>query len=214
MREEERTLIAREIHDELGQALTGIKMDLFWLKTRVEKAKIPRMAYLAEKLPSMLAQVDMTIDAVRRNSTELRPSILDNLGLMPALEWMVKDFQARTETSCAFHSTLALAKFKPEVATAIFRICQEALTNVARHAGASRVNVLLHRKGENVVLEVSDNGRGISEVELNRPTSLGILGMRERVLAINGRIVFEKKRTGGTRVAASFPKTEALQMEK
>src|SRR3954470_12622546 len=132
VREEDRTRVAREIHDELGQALTGLKMDLSWFAGR-----LPNVPVLNEKSASMLKLIDSTVNAVRRLSTELRPAILDSLGLIPAIEWLAQEFQKRTGVACEFIATDDELNLDQERTTALFRICQEALTNVARYAQAS-----------------------------------------------------------------------------
>jgi signal transduction histidine kinase len=206
IRENERTTIAREIHDELGQSLTGMKMDLYWLKNRIEKqAGVELPNPITNKLSNLLLEADLVIDVVRRISTALRPSILDTLGLLPALEWLTGDFQARSGITCAFQTPLTTLDLPQDFSTAVFRICQEALTNVVRHAQASEVVVQFGFRAKNLVLTIEDDGKGISEEDINRPDSLGVLGMKERALVYDGSVEFTSAATGGTCVTAWFP---------
>ena len=184
VREEERTLVAREIHDELGQELTGLKMDLSWLDKRLPAGH----ESLVEKVESMSRLVDTTIQSVRRISTKLRPGVLDDLGLVAAIEWQAQDFQNRTGIECEFHSSLGELDIDRNRSTTIFRILQETLTNVARHAGASLVTIFLTEEAGDIVLIVEDNGRGIKDLEISDSKSLGLLGMRERALAFGGEV--------------------------
>jgi PAS domain S-box-containing protein len=200
VREQDRKVIAREIHDELGQALTALRMDLSWLIDRVPT----NARALKAKARTMVGVVDQTIDAVRRLATKLRPAVLDDLGLVAAIEWQAGEVAVRT----GIHCTLDLP---PEVrldegrATAVFRIFQEALTNVARHAGASSVRVDLRSRSDELVLEVTDDGRGITPEELFDQRSLGLLGMRERAKAAGGRLDVFAAAEQGTAVVLRIP---------
>jgi signal transduction histidine kinase len=200
-REEERTRIAREIHDELGQALTGLKMDLAWLARRLpagEKA-------FADKAESMFALIDDTIGAVRRIATGLRPEVLDQLGLAAAIRWQAREFQMRTGIRCHVNLAANGLAVDPERSTAAFRIFQELLTNVTRHAAATRVDVSLRQKDGTLVLEVGDNGKGIAEAMLHSPQSLGLLGVRERVVPFGGQVDISGIPGKGTRALVSIP---------
>jgi PAS domain S-box-containing protein len=195
VREEGRTRVAREIHDELGQALTAIKIELSSLIRGLPADKEQRSG-------SILKLVDETIQSVRRIATELRPGILDDLGLVAAVEWAAQEFETRTGTKCRFdvpkdEDDIAIDR---ERATTIFRIFQETLTNVARHAGASQVDVQLTRQDGNIVFEVRDNGKGIDQRDLESHSSLGILGMRERVLLLGGEFKIAGSPGNGTTV--------------
>jgi PAS domain S-box-containing protein len=200
-REEERTRVAREIHDELGQALTGVKMDLAWLRKKLPKELVP----LKEKTESMLGLMDQTIQSVRRISTELRPGVLDDLGLTAAIEWQIQEFQKRTGIKCQLAARLEDIGLDRPRSTALFRIFQETLTNIARHAHATKVSIKLEQKNGDVSLHVQDNGNGIPKTKLSDPRSLGILGMRERALLLGGEVAIQGTRGKGTRVTARIP---------
>jgi PAS domain S-box-containing protein len=202
-REEERKRVAREIHDQLGQALTAIKMDLSsWLRELPAGKNQP-----TKRTASILKLVDESIQTVRRISTELRPGILDDLGLVAALEWAGEDFQARTGTTCRLDLPVDDIAVNPEPATAIFRIFQETLTNVARHADATAVEVRLSKEDSDLTLEVHDNGKGIPEDKLSNGESLGILGMRERTLLLGGELTISGPPGNGTTVRVRIPVT-------
>ncbi len=200
VREEERTHIAREVHDELGQALTGLKIDLAWLKSRV----VDRPA-VAERVQSVIVRIDGAMDTVRRIATDLRPSVLDDLGLVAAVEWQAQEFERSTGITTRLAVLAAHSELNDRCATTVFRILQEALTNVARHARASEVHITLRVGAEVLVLEVKDNGRGISEAERASPRSLGLVGLRERAIACGGELVIGGVRGHGTTVSVSIP---------
>lgn len=201
VREEERTRIAREIHDELGQAMTGLKMDLAWLARQ-----LPTDApSLRQKVASMSHLVDETIQVVRRISTELRPGVLDDLGLLAALEWQAQDFQTRTGIRCRLVTTVEELELDADRSTALFRIFQETLTNVARHAQATEVTVRLDVCEDHLILEVKDNGVGISSQALADSHSLGLLGMRERALLFGGSVEVRGEPERGTTVTVRIP---------
>jgi PAS domain S-box-containing protein len=206
VREEERTLIAREVHDELGQAMTGLKMDLSWLSSRVSEAceEVAR-ARLMEKIGSMSKLIDATIQSVRKISTELRPGVLDDLGLVAAIEWQAQEFQARTGIACELTLPPDDASLDRERSTAIFRIFQEILTNVTRHAKATRVRVSMTEEAGQIILQVRDNGQGITEGQIADPRSLGLLGMRERALILGGEVTFSGTQGQGTTVTVRIP---------
>jgi signal transduction histidine kinase len=202
VREEERTRIAREVHDGLGQALTGCKLDLSWIASRLPKEQ----KELVEKTRALSGHIDSTIQMVRRIATELRPGILDHLGLAAALEWQANEFQTRTGIQCEVHASLNEPDLPPDLNTTFFRIFQETLTNIIRHAGATRVVVELKEKDGSVVLEVRDNGRGISRAEITKTKSMGLLGMRERAALLGGEFKIGRAAKGeGTRVTISIP---------
>jgi signal transduction histidine kinase len=201
IREEESTRIAREIHDELGQALTGLKMDLTW----VAKKLPPDQKTLAAKTESMFNLIDGTIQSVRKIATRLRPEVLDELGLGPAIEWQAREFQKRSGIRCRLVLPAGGLVLDRERSTAAFRIFQELLTNVARHASATRIDVAMRVDEGVLVLEVEDNGKGIDDPARFSAKSLGILGMRERALPFGGNIEIGAARERGTRVKVSIP---------
>jgi signal transduction histidine kinase len=201
VREEERTRIAREVHDELGQALTGLKLDMSWLTTRLQKTT----PALTEKARTMTAHIDETIQTVRRIATELRPGILDSLGLVAAIEWQANEFQTRTGVPCIVTSLVADTPWEHDFTTVFFRIFQETLTNIMRHAKATRVDVQLKQELGHLVLIVKDNGRGISEEEIAGTRSLGLVGMRERAMLIGGDISLHGRPGQGTTVTLRVP---------
>lgn len=201
-REEERTRIARELHDELGQQLTAIRMDIGWLTPR------QRTPEVAERLEAMSELVDSTFAAVRRLGTELRPGILDDLGLVDAIEWQANEFEERSGIRVNVEFSGEIEHVDSGRSTAVFRIFQEVLTNVARHSGANNVTGRLAVEGDRIALEVVDDGQGIRDDDVTHATSLGLLGMRERATLCGGTFRIEPAESGGTRVAVSLPMTE------
>jgi len=207
VREDERTGIAREIHDDLGQALTAIKIDLAWLARRVSGDSSGSGQTLLEKLDEMSRMTDDVIGRVRRISSDLRPGVLDDLGLLAAVEWEASRFEERTGVSCVVASNLGDDVLERDLSTAVFRIAQEALTNVARHAEASNVAIHVHRSedGRSLRLRVRDDGVGILEEAAREPTSLGLLGMRERARRLGGTVSTTRAPEGGTLVEVIVP---------
>jgi signal transduction histidine kinase len=203
VREEEQTRIAREIHDELGQALTGLKMDLAWLTQHLP----PAAKSLAQKTAAMSSLIDNTIHSVRRIASGLRPEVLDEAGLGTAIEWQVREFQKRTGIRCRVMLPDQEPILERDQATMVFRILQEVLTNVARHANATRVDAELALLPNELQLEVQDNGRGITEDQMRSGKSLGLLGMRERALLIGAELDIAGVRGAGTRVTLSVQLT-------
>ena len=202
VREEERTRIAREVHDELGQALTSCKLDLSWIAGKLP----PELRPLSEKARALTAHIDSTIQTVRRISSELRPGVLDHLGLVAAIEWQANEFQNRTGIRCDVRGRVREPLPDQNLATTFFRIFQETLTNVIRHAGATRVWVDLKEADGQIALEVKDNGRGIERTEIFNNKSMGLLGMRERASLLGGTFKIESIPRGkGTRVRVSIP---------
>jgi len=199
-REQERLRIAREIHDELGQSLTCMGMDLAFLDKQID----PKNQEAAARVAALAELVKDTIRSVRRISSELRPSILDDLGLGAAVEWLAHDVQTRTEMTCTVDVPEDLS-LPIDLATPLFRICQEALTNVTRHAGATEVSIRLESTEENVLLVVADNGRGITDEEIRRHGSLGLLGMKERVSLLGGSLDVQGRPGEGTTLSIRMP---------
>jgi signal transduction histidine kinase len=201
VREQERTRMAREIHDELGQSLTALKMDVSWLHRRF----LEQDAAFKKKLVSMEEVIDRTIQTVQKLSGELRPGILDDLGLAAAIEWQAEEFQNRTGIECEVSLSPEETVLDKDQSTTMFRIFQETLTNVIRHARATKVEVWLEERNGSIVLEITDNGRGISEAEINNPRSFGLIGMRERVKFIEGEVSIVGSPGNGTRIKVTLP---------
>src|SRR4051794_16459385 len=198
VREEERAHIAREIHDELGQVLTGLKMEVTWLAKRLREKP------LIEKTDSMCKLIDTTVQTVRKIATGLRPEMLDDMGLIAAVGWQAKEFQKRTGIRCRAKLPPEV-KFDMDISTTMFRIFQEILTNVARHSRATRVDIEFIASEDRVGLEVTDNGVGIADSDLNGKKSLGLLGMHERALLFGGDVKITGTPGHGTRVSVSIP---------
>ncbi|MCB9255438.1 MAG: sensor histidine kinase [Bdellovibrionaceae bacterium] len=201
VQEAERTRIAREIHDVFGQVLTSLKYDIAWLAGRGTGT-----TEIHEKLGKMDEIIDSTIKTVRKISSDLRPGALDDLGLTAAIEWQVKDFQDRTGIRCDFVNRIGDAALEKEDASVtLFRALQEALTNVMRHAGASSVKVVLEEVEENRVLEIWDDGIGITEDQIHSRQSLGLKGIRERVAQVGGLVQIQSWQPTGTLVRVQVP---------
>jgi PAS domain S-box-containing protein len=206
VREEERLHIAREIHDELGQLLTVLKMDVSWLNKKID----PENKVAKEKLSEILAMVDTTVKSVRRIASELRPSLLDDLGLYAAMEWHLEEFERRSgitkelvipETELQLPDTLKIG---------IFRIFQESLTNVARHSGAKNVSVSLLQKDNQLILTIRDNGIGFEEEPMTIKKTLGLLGMKERSMMMGGQYKISSVKGEGTTVTVIIPLSKKL----
>ena len=200
VREQERVRIAREIHDELGQSLTCMGMDLAFLDRQID----PENKEAAARVAALVELVKDTIRCVRRISSELRPSILDDLGLGAAIEWLAHDFEGRTQIACSVEVPEDLS-LPFDLATPLFRVCQEALTNVTRHASASHVSIRLTCLDGEISLVVKDDGRGITEEEIKRHGSLGLLGMKERVAILGGTLDVQGRSGEGTTVSIRIP---------
>jgi PAS domain S-box-containing protein len=201
VREEERTKMAREIHDELGQILTALKIELSWLTRRLPQER----ESLLEKSEAMSELIDGAIMTVKRISSELRPGVLDDLGLADAIEWQTQEFGKLTDISVRFSARPENIVLDRDRSTAIFRVCQEALTNIARHANATRVSVSLRQGAERLSLKISDNGRGIEESQITDPRAFGLVGMRERARYWGGEVKVTRGPEKGTVVTVSIP---------
>ncbi len=205
-REQESARIAREIHDELGQSLTGLKIDLLWLLKKLGQDPSEIIPVIQNRVHEMASLIDETIGTVRRISTELRPSILDDFGLAAAIEWQAQEFEKKTTVRCELRfepsTDFDLSK---EYATTLFRIFQEALTNIIRHAEATQVVIELKKEDNTVFLEISDDGKGITEKQITHHTSLGILGMKERAYLFGGTVAFAANQPHGTRIRITLP---------
>jgi PAS domain S-box-containing protein len=202
VKEKERMRIAREIHDDLGGNLTAIKMALALMTRRLP----PGETTLVEKADYVKQLVDRTIEAVHRISIDLRPSILD-FGIVAAIDWQAREFEKQLGISCEFSSSKSDIDLHPDQATALFRIFQEALTNIGKHANATRVAVKLVHTNRAVKLDIADNGRGIATTDKLKPKSFGIRGMVERASALGGQLTVNKAPGGGTLVALKMPLT-------
>jgi signal transduction histidine kinase len=205
-REEERKSIAREIHDELGQALTAIKLELSLLQEEVQHDATAA----TDRIESLKGRVDETIHTVKSIITKLRPGLLDDLGLTAAVEWQANDFQLHSGIVCEVSIKPEEMNINQEISTAMFRIFQETLTNITRHSGASHVIVHLQQENDTLELQVHDNGRGITSKEISDPKSFGLIGMCERAQYRNGIVKIEGTPGRGTVVTVRFP----LQPEK
>ncbi|MDH4231416.1 MAG: sensor histidine kinase [Nitrospirota bacterium] len=193
-------MIAREIHDELGQIMTALKIDLSWIKD-----KYCDHGALCEKTKAMLSQIDATIRTVKKIITELRPGILDHLGISAAIEWQAAEFQRISGISCSVIIIPEQIILNKDLSTNIFRIFQEILTNVIRHSGATNIDVLFEKGDGWINLSVEDNGRGVSRKQIAKPASFGILGIRERVNIMNGEMEIVGTRGKGTSISVSIP---------
>jgi PAS domain S-box-containing protein len=200
-REEERTQISRDLHDQLGQGLTAIKFDLAWLTKQLKKMDAP----LAQKTKEITAQLDTLIKTVRRISTELRPGMLDDLGLAASIEWQALDFTKRTGIACDVKACAENLSLERAKSLALFRIFQEAITNVSRHARAKRIEVELSTSPETITLKVHDDGRGIQAKEIADLSSIGLLGMKERATRLGGTFNIKGVPGDGTTVTAAIP---------
>jgi PAS domain S-box-containing protein len=201
IQEEERIKIAREVHDELGQELTGVKLELAFLRDQLATHD----QSVLTRVESIVKLVDGTMQSVRKIATELRPVVLDQLGLIPAIEWQAHEFQTKTGIQCTLNIYLRTVALPIERSTGVFRIFQEILTNVARHAQASHVNISMQERKGHLLLQVSDNGRGITDSEMSGVKSLGLLGMRERALLFGGETRIERNLDRGTLVTVRIP---------
>jgi two-component system sensor histidine kinase UhpB len=201
IREEERAMIAREIHDELGQLLTVLKIQI----SLISKKLSTNQKSIQEKLHSSIKFIDQAVDSVQKITTQLRPGILDELGLIPALEWQAQEFEKRTGIRCECTLPIDPINLQPEHLTALFRITQEALTNVARHSFAERVSIYLKTENKTLVLEITDNGKGIHESQINNPNSLGLLGIKERAMVFGGKVTINGINRRGTNLKVEWP---------
>jgi PAS domain S-box-containing protein len=201
IREDERTRIAREIHDELGQQLTGLKMDISWLSKKIN-GQAPE---INQKLAESLVLIDDTVKTVRRIATQLRPSILDDLGLISAMEWQSEEFEKRFKIETVFKANITVLDIDAEVSTGLFRVFQESLTNILRHAKASRVNASLHLEHESLTLQITDNGVGFEVDNIGEKKTLGLLGMKERTLMMGGTYHITSDPGMGTTVLITVP---------
>jgi PAS domain S-box-containing protein len=207
IREQERASLSRELHDELGQALTGMKMDIRWIERRLPKESTS----ILERLSSTIMLIDDAIRSVQRISMALRPPALDDFGLSEAIKLVLTNFEKKAQFTCKLISTPQRIVLNREISTEVFRICQEALTNIARHAEAKNVTVLLQNTGDTLIMEVRDDGRGITKKEITDRTSIGLTGMRERAYSVEGNLTIIGMRRKGTIVTLNVPLNEGKE---
>ncbi len=201
IREEERARIAREIHDELGQQLTALKMDALLIGKKINIDD----EVVTEKLSNMIGLIDDTVITVRRIASDLRPGILDDLGLIPALEWQGEEYEKRTGIKMRFKTDLNDIVLERNISTNIFRIFQEALTNIIKHALATQIETSVHKIGKKLVMIIKDNGQGFELDKLKNKNSWGIVGMKERAILLNGELTIESENQKGTTITLKVP---------
>jgi len=204
IREEEKARLARELHDELAQSLTALKMDTMWVLDRVQG----RPEGIAAKLAEMVQMIDETVAATRRMAADLRPLLLDDLGLVPAIEWLASNFSQRHAVRCSLSAADDLALPEP-YATAVFRIVQESLNNIAKHARASQARITLETTPDALHLLVQDDGCGFSPGGMRKPQSLGLLGLRERAELLGGDVAIDSAPGHGTCIRVQIPLRKA-----
>jgi PAS domain S-box-containing protein len=209
VREDEQKRIAREVHDELGQQITGLKMDISWIWKKL--ATVKGAEIVEERIKETSRLLDSTVKTIRKIASELRPSILDDLGIIAALEWQAKEFERRSGIPVTFNTSITQLELEPHVATGIFRLYQEALTNVARHAQATQVNTELSFTKGLATLTIADNGIGFDVNESGGRKTLGLLGMKERALMMSGRLQIKSKPGKGTSVIVTIPIRENIK---
>jgi PAS domain S-box-containing protein len=201
IREEERAFIAREIHDELGQQLTALKMDTSWLSKKLT-VNDPQTS---QRLNSMISLIDETVKTVRRIASDLRPGILDDLGLIAALEWQSNEFEKRTGIKVAFYAEIAELSLDKNCSTALFRVYQELLTNIARHSFATLVETNIRVDAEKLIMSVSDNGKGFDVNNVKAKNTLGLMGINERVAMLHGQLQLNSVANKGTSIIITIP---------
>lgn len=206
-REEERARVARELHDELGQVLTSLKLEFMWLVDQLRNSEPKPGIQLVNKLQSLIGLIEVSIQSVRQISGDLRPAVLDHLGLREAIQWEATKFEARTGIRCRLAWQLKNEPADRTRQLAMFRILQEALTNVVRHAHAGAVRIGMRERGRTLTLTIRDNGRGITKSELTSVESIGLLGMSERARLLGGRVTVAGAPGRGTTVTVTVPIT-------
>jgi signal transduction histidine kinase len=214
MREEERLSIARDMHDELGQVLTGLKIDISMLWKKISSGRANDPTEIDSEFSSIVGLVNQVMKSVKRIYSGLRPEILDELGIVEAIRWQCQEFELRNKIECRAVLDVESLDVDRNFSIALYRIVQEALTNVAKHANAKRVEVLLSQSEETLLLSITDNGIGISLDSETQPGALGIIGLRERVRFLNGKFVLSGKPGKGTRVLVTVPVKQTYAVEQ
>ena len=204
-REEERARVARELHDELGQVLTSLKLEFMWLVDQLRNTEPKPGIQLVNKLQSLIGLIEVSIQSVRQISSDLRPAVLDHLGLRETIQWETTKFESRTGIRCRLAWALKNEPADRTRQLAMFRILQEALTNVVRHAHAGAVRIGVRERGRTLTLTIRDNGRGITKAELSSVKSIGLLGMTERARLLGGRVTIAGAPGRGTTVTVTVP---------
>jgi signal transduction histidine kinase len=194
-------MIAQEIHDELGQVLTALKIQVSLLANKLNNDQEP----LKKKINSLLDMIDASVESVQKISSKLRPGILDELGLIAAIEWQTEEFEKLTNIKCSLVLPKEEVILEKDKSTAIFRIFQEALTNIARHSQSNKAQISLLNHQSNIYLEIQDNGKGISQDQIKDFKSLGIHGMKERAMVFGGQVNIEGIAGKGTIVKVEIP---------
>jgi len=208
-REQEKSRIARELHDELAQSLTALKMDLAWMAQQLPTGE----SALSDKVARMQTMLDTTVTSMRRISADLRPLMLDDLGLAAAVEWLVDSFRERNAIECELDMASDDLELQEPHASCVFRILQESLTNVARHSHASIVRIALRRSGGEIGLTVTDNGHGFSPVAPRKPNSYGLMGLRERAYLVGGKVRIDSAPGHGVRIDVRIPLELPAELE-
>jgi hypothetical protein len=209
-REEERRRLARTLHDELGQLFSSIRLELGAAISQFRECGLPEMVPVVDRLQAAAGLTDIGVASLRQLTTELRPPILDHLGLVPAIRWEASIFSKRTGIRCHVRARPAALDLDEAHITALYRILLAALDNINRHAGAGTVWVHLTRRHGVTLMEVRDNGRGITDAQINHPRTMGLLGMRERALALGGEVRITRGRRNGTRLIVTLPEDDTV----
>ena len=194
--EDEQARIARDLHDELGQQLVVIKMGI----AMINEDNNTEQSMIDGKINNLMSDVDATIQSLRKISSQLRPGIIDTLGLIPSIEFLVTEFKKKTTIKCHLELNNISGKFDKDVSTCFFRICQESLTNILKHAEATEITIEIKKENKKLSLKISDNGIGIASRILENPFSMGLLGMRERANIIGADLCITSKKDFGTTV--------------
>jgi len=210
--EEERMNIARDLHDELGQVLTALKIDIAMLRKRLTTGKNVSEQMINDEFTSISKTVDKIATSAKQISSGLRPEALDDLGIFEAIQWQALEFEKRNKIICQLYLPNELPELTKELSIALFRIVQEGLTNVARHAFADHVQIYLDFRDNVLFVEILDNGKGIEEEKIRSSKSLGIIGLRERVQLLQGQFFIGKAKDGGTKVSIMIPTNNNIKL--